>query len=133
MPPLAISPRQAGTSNLPINERLNSMHRMHNEPRIKGGPQTAGATLHWASQYDLFTGLMGMGVDRSNSRMVIELAKIKPGDKVLDVACGTGNLTLTAQSYAGPAGKVHGIDAAPEMIEVASKRLHASGRTWSSM
>ena len=80
------------------------------------------ATIHWASQYDLFTGLMGMGVDRSNSRMVIELAKIKPGDKVLDVACGTGNLTLTAQSYAGSAGKVHGIDAAPEMIEVAKQK-----------
>ncbi|MGZ6316555.1 MAG: methyltransferase domain-containing protein [Anaerolineales bacterium] len=98
------------------------MHKMHNEPRIKGGPQTAGSTIHWASQYDLFTGLMGMGVDRSNSRMVIELAKIKPGDKVLDVACGTGNLTLTAQSYAGPGGKVYGIDAAPEMIEVARQK-----------
>jgi len=59
--------------------------------------------------------------------MVIELAKIKPGDTVLDVGCGTGSLTLTAQSYAGPSGKVYGIDAAPEMIEVANKKASRSG------
>lgn len=98
------------------------MHRMHNEPRIKDGLQTTGATIHWASQYDIFSRLFGMGANRRNSRMVIELAKIKPGDRVLDVACGTGNLTLTAQSYASPGGKVYGIDAAPEMIEVARKK-----------
>ena len=98
------------------------MHRLHNEPRIKNSPQTTGATIHWASQYDVFSGLLGMGFNSPNSRMVIELANIKPGDKVLDVGCGTGSLTLTARSYVGPNGKVFGIDAAPEMIEVASKK-----------
>jgi len=103
------------------------MHKMHNEPRTREGPQTSGATIHWASQYDIFTGLFGMGANRRNSRMVIELAKVRPGDRVLDVACGTGSLTLTAQSYAGPGGKVYGIDAAPEMIEVAQKKAARSG------
>ena len=103
------------------------MHRMHNKPRIENGPQTTGSTIHWASEYDLFTSMAGMGVNRRNSRMVIELANIKPGDKVLDVACGTGNLTLTAQSQAGPSGKVYGIDAAPEMIEVAKKKASRAG------
>jgi ubiquinone/menaquinone biosynthesis C-methylase UbiE len=59
--------------------------------------------------------------------MVIELANVKPGDRVLDVGCGTGSLSLTAQSYAGPSGKVYGIDAAPEMIEVAKKKASRSG------
>jgi demethylmenaquinone methyltransferase/2-methoxy-6-polyprenyl-1,4-benzoquinol methylase/phosphoethanolamine N-methyltransferase len=59
--------------------------------------------------------------------MVIELANVKPGDRVLDVGCGTGSLSLTAQSYAGPTGKVYGIDAAPEMIEVAKKKASRSG------
>lgn len=104
------------------------MHRMHNEPRNENGPQTTGRTIHWASQYDIMSGLLGMGVNRPNSRMVIELAKIKPGDRVLDVACGTGSLTLTAQSYAGPSGQVYGIDAAPEMIEVAKKKAIRSAR-----
>ena len=98
------------------------MHWMNNEPRIKNGPQTTGTTIHWATHYDLFSSLVGMGVNRPNSRMVIDLAGVQPGDNVLDVACGTGNLTLTAQGYAGSTGNVHGIDAAPEMIELARKK-----------
>ncbi len=103
------------------------MHSLRNEPRMKSGPETAGRTLHWAGEYDLFTTLFGMGVNARNSRMVIELAKVKPGDTVLDVACGTGNLTLTARTYAGPTGKVYGIDASPEMIEVAKKKAARAG------
>jgi ubiquinone/menaquinone biosynthesis C-methylase UbiE len=98
------------------------MHRMHNQPRIENALQTTGATIHWASHYDRVTGLLGLGTDGRNSRMVIELAGIQPGDHVLDVACGTGSLTLTAVRSAGPTGKVYGIDAAPEMIDVAKKK-----------
>jgi len=100
---------------------------MHNEPTTANGPETSGLTLHWAAQYDIFSGLMGMGINRPNSRMVIELAKVKPGDKVLDVGCGTGSLTLTAKSSAGASGAVYGIDAAPEMIEVARKKAKQAG------
>ncbi len=94
---------------------------------MKHGPETAGSTIHWAGRYDLFTSLLGMGVNARNSRMVVELAGIKPGDKVLDVACGSGNLTQTAQKYAGPGGKATGIDASPEMIEVAKKKAERLG------
>jgi len=38
------------------------------------------------------------------------------------VGCGSGNLTLTAKKYVGLSGSVYGIDAAPEMIEVARKK-----------
>jgi ubiquinone/menaquinone biosynthesis C-methylase UbiE len=103
------------------------MHRMHNNPKNSSGPETSGVTIHWAAQYDIFTSLMGMGMNRPNSRMVIELAKIKPGDKVLDVGCGTGNLTLTARIYAGASGSVYGIDPSPEMIDVARKKARRSG------
>ncbi len=103
------------------------MHRMHNDPKTRSGPETAGATLHGASHYDIFSALLGMGANRRNSRMVIELANVKPGDRVLDVGCGTGSLTLTAWSYAGSSGKVYGIDASPEMIEAAKKKTSRSG------
>jgi demethylmenaquinone methyltransferase/2-methoxy-6-polyprenyl-1,4-benzoquinol methylase/phosphoethanolamine N-methyltransferase len=70
---------------------------------------------------------MGMGVNARGTRMVVELAKIQAGESVLDVACGSGNLTLTARNYTGPTGKVHGIDASPEMIEVARKKAAQAG------
>jgi len=59
--------------------------------------------------------------------MIIEMAKIQPGEVVLDVGCGTGSLTLTAKTTAGPSGAVYGIDAAPEMIEVARKNAKHAG------
>jgi len=104
------------------------MHRMHNSPRTHSGPETTGATIHWAPEYEILSRLLGMGPNSRNSRMVVELAGIKSGDIVLDVACGTGSLTLTAASAAGPGGKVFGIDAAPEMIGVARRKAARSGR-----
>jgi demethylmenaquinone methyltransferase/2-methoxy-6-polyprenyl-1,4-benzoquinol methylase/phosphoethanolamine N-methyltransferase len=101
---------------------------MHNEPGTVKGPETTGHTLHGDSHYDLISSLMGMGVNRPNSRMVIELAEVRPGDKVLDVGCGTGSLTLTAKAYAGANGAVHGIDASPGMIDLARKKAKQSGQ-----
>ncbi len=103
------------------------MHRMHNEPRTATGPETAGRTIHWASQYDLHTSLLGLGTNGPNTRMVVELANPRPGNTILDVGCGSGNLTLTAQAHAGPTVRVYGIDASPEMIEVARQKASRSG------
>ncbi len=108
-------------------EKVLTMHKMHQDSKTKNSPETRGATIHAASRYDLHTSLMGLGVNHSNSRMIIEMAKIRPGDKVLDVGCGSGNLTLTAKKYVGPSGSACGIDAAPEMIEVARKKATRSG------
>lgn len=98
------------------------MHETHNGPKTRSGLKTTGTTLHNASQYDIHSRILGLGINSYNSRMIIETAKIRPGDKVLDVGCGSGNLTLTAKKYAGPSGSVYGIDAAPEMIAVAREK-----------
>ncbi len=103
------------------------MHRINHQPKTSSGPQTTGAVLHTGARYDHFSGLLGTGVNGRNSKMVIEMAKIKPGDRVLDVGCGTGSLTLTARSYAGSSGSVYGIDASPEMIEAAQAKAVQSG------
>jgi ubiquinone/menaquinone biosynthesis C-methylase UbiE len=103
------------------------MHRMHNSPTTKSGPETTGATIHWTPPYDIFAGLLGLGVNGPNSRQIVEMAKIKPGDKVLDVGCGTGDLTLTARKYAGALGSAYGIDASPEGIDIARKKAKRSG------
>ncbi len=109
------------------------MHRMNSETKTGNGPKTTGITLHHAGQYDLHTRLMGLGVNRANSRMIVEMAQIQPGNTVLDVGCGTGNLTLTAKSYVGESGLVYGIDASPEMIEEAQKKEKRSGYSGSKV
>jgi demethylmenaquinone methyltransferase/2-methoxy-6-polyprenyl-1,4-benzoquinol methylase/phosphoethanolamine N-methyltransferase len=103
------------------------MNNQHHHPHTEPAPETTGVTLHWAGHYDFFTSLFGLGVNSRNSRMVVELAGVKPGDRVLDVGCGTGNLTLTASVAAGAGGAVYGIDAAPEMIQVARGKAKKMG------
>lgn len=46
-------------------------------------------------------------------------AGVRKGDRVLDVACGTGALTLAVSEIVGPAGSVAGLDANPQMLAVA--------------
>jgi SAM-dependent methyltransferase len=54
--------------------------------------------------------------------VVCEMAGVAPGQKVLDVACGTGALTLAAAAIVGPDGRVTGLDANPEMLAVARRK-----------
>jgi SAM-dependent methyltransferase len=52
---------------------------------------------------------------------VADAARIEPGQRVLDVACGTGILAREAISRAGSGGRVAGIDPSPGMIAVAKR------------
>jgi ubiquinone/menaquinone biosynthesis C-methylase UbiE len=49
-------------------------------------------------------------------------AGVRAGDRVLDVACGTGALTLAVAQIVGPAGSIVGLDANPEMLAVARRK-----------
>ena len=60
-------------------------------------------------------------------RAVLEAAALAPGEQVLDVACGTGLVTLAAARVVGLAGGVTGVDLSGQMIESAGARAHAQG------
>ena len=64
-----------------------TMHRTHNHANTRSGPETTGATIHWTSQYDIFANLMGLGVDGSNSRMIVEQLAAYFGANTRDVPC----------------------------------------------
>jgi len=81
-----------------------------------------GQLGHMARYYDLIVTLMTFGREKTLRNMTIELAQLMPGDKVLEVGCGTGTLTLAAKAQVGSSGEVVGIDIAPEMVAVASNK-----------
>ena len=89
-------------------------------------PKTAGCVLHGARWYDLFGKVISFGRDKALREKLIELAVPAPGDKVLDVGCGTGTLAIAIKSHVG-AGEVHGIDASPEMVQVAMEKSSKDG------
>lgn len=95
-------------------------HRSHSHS-VENPAETEGALIRWAPYYDLITNLMTLGQAPRLRRMTIEQASINQGDSVLDVGCGTGEITLRAKQRAGD-GKVYGIDPAPEMISVARSK-----------
>jgi demethylmenaquinone methyltransferase / 2-methoxy-6-polyprenyl-1,4-benzoquinol methylase len=75
-----------------------------------------------APVYDVMNHVMTAGLDRRWRRATAE-AVVRPGDRVLDVCCGTGDLAL-AGVRAG-AGSVVGLDFAPRMIERARRKSEA--------
>ncbi len=70
--------------------------------------------------YDLLEG----GWENRPRRMGIELLQAKPGDKLLEIGCGTGNTLLEIPDQVDAVG----IDLAPRMLSLALSRLEKAGK-----
>ena len=73
-----------------------------------------------APRYDLLNRVMTLGLDRSWRRAALEAVRIGPGDRVLDLATGTGDLAELARARG--ARVVVGVDFAPAMLRAARRR-----------
>jgi ubiquinone/menaquinone biosynthesis C-methylase UbiE len=97
---------------------------MGNGHSFKSVP-TRGRTLdHAALIYDLVEPLLMLGKQNQYFQKIISLLDIKPGNKVLDLGCGTGVLTreIGDRLDARRGGVAIGIDAAGKMVAAARKK-----------
>ncbi len=75
-----------------------------------------------APSYDRLNGLMTMSLHRRWRRFAASLLDLKPGEKVLDLCCGTGDFMPLLQEAVGPKGVVFGADFSGPMLGVAQKK-----------
>lgn len=80
-----------------------------------------------ARRYDLMNDLMSMGVHRVWKRFAIDLAGVRPGERVLDVAGGTGDLTREFRKLTGRDGMVVLTDINAAMLGQGRERLADKG------
>ncbi len=60
-------------------------------------------------------------------RRLLTAALLKPSERVLDVGCGNGAVSLDAARVVGPVGRVTGVDLSVPMLEVARRRAEVQG------
>jgi demethylmenaquinone methyltransferase/2-methoxy-6-polyprenyl-1,4-benzoquinol methylase len=89
--------------------------------------RVAGVFTSVAHKYDLMNDLMSFGVHRLWKRFVIDLAGVRAGEKVLDVAGGTGDLSREFSKLAGPRGQVVLSDINAAMLGEGRARLADKG------
>jgi SAM-dependent methyltransferase len=82
----------------------------------------AGVAGSWNEHAD-FVDERGAG----EARLLLELGGLKPGDRVLELACGAGGAGLAAAARVGPEGEAVLSDVAAEMTEIAAARASAAG------
>ncbi|ASP37602.1 bifunctional demethylmenaquinone methyltransferase/2-methoxy-6-polyprenyl-1,4-benzoquinol methylase [Bacterioplanes sanyensis] len=80
-----------------------------------------------ASKYDLMNDLMSFGVHRLWKRFTIDMSGVRPGNSVLDLAGGTGDLTKKFSRIVGPSGRVVLADINSSMLNVGRDRLTDQG------
>ena len=85
-----------------------------------------------APRYDLLNHVLSLNIDRYWRSRTLRILGLKPGQPVLDVCTGTGDLALSASKRVGAETEVVGTDFCAEMLDIArqkqSKHLPSHGR-----
>lgn len=72
-----------------------------------------------ANRYDLITVLLSYGQDRRWKRRLVNLARLPPGARALDLATGTGDIAFALTERSAP---VIGLDVTRRMVELARRK-----------
>lgn len=87
----------------------------------------AGVFHSVAAQYDVMNDLMSFGIHRLWKRFTIDASGVRPGNKVLDLAGGTGDLTAKFSRLVGKDGSVVLADINSSMLNVGRDKLRDKG------
>ncbi len=85
--------------------------------------KVAGVFHSVASNYDVMNDVMSMGIHRLWKRYTIEMSGVRSGQRVLDIAGGTGDLAAKFSALVGEAGEVVLADINESMLEVGRERM----------
>ncbi|MDZ4144496.1 MAG: bifunctional demethylmenaquinone methyltransferase/2-methoxy-6-polyprenyl-1,4-benzoquinol methylase UbiE [Burkholderiales bacterium] len=80
-----------------------------------------------APKYDLMNDLMSAGLHRVWKAYTVQVANVREGDRVLDIAGGTGDLALAFAKKAGASGRVVHTDINEAMLRTGRDRLLDAG------
>jgi demethylmenaquinone methyltransferase / 2-methoxy-6-polyprenyl-1,4-benzoquinol methylase len=80
-----------------------------------------------ANKYDLMNDLMSLGIHRLWKRHAIDCCRLRPGNRVLDIAGGSGDLTQLMSPLVGDRGEVFLADINPDMLRIGRQRLLDKG------
>ena len=96
---------------------------MTSSPPLVDHP-TRGSLIRWAKLYDKAVGVISLGREETMRQGILTRAALRPGERVLDVGCGTGTLAIRA---AGEGSEVIGIDPAAKMVERSRMKAAEAG------
>jgi len=89
--------------------------------------QVQGMFDRIAGRYDLLNSLMTAGLHHSWRTRAVDRADVKPGDAILDVCCGTGDLAFELARRVAPGGHVVGCDFSEQMLDLAREKAADRG------
>jgi demethylmenaquinone methyltransferase / 2-methoxy-6-polyprenyl-1,4-benzoquinol methylase len=85
-----------------------------------------------ARVYDLMNSVMTAGLHHRWRARAADLAELRPGDRAVDVASGTGDLAIELARRVGPSGTVVGSDFSEPMLDVARRKSAAVRWEWAN-
>jgi demethylmenaquinone methyltransferase / 2-methoxy-6-polyprenyl-1,4-benzoquinol methylase len=96
-------------------------------PKSEKRARVAGVFDRVAPHYDLMNDLMSLGLHRLWKAFAVGVARVRPGERVMDVASGSGDLARAFAHRAGPGGEVWVTDINRSMLERGRERLTDAG------
>lgn len=80
-----------------------------------------------APRYDALNRLLSLGTDLSWRRRAVQLSRMGPDGRALDVGTGTGDFALALLAHAPPSASVTGVDISRGMLAIAARRAERAG------